>query len=376
MDADAGTLTKIAAWGITFSIIVTALLATFASGSNPDYDYDMIRGYQDQLVEFGGEALLNDTPWVLQHAYTPFDPNAVSQEDYPDHKDESGWLFGEDRINSYYPGDKPVANIRLDKDARSNQKLSIGDPTGYDYRGDREWWNGGNDYGIVIVDPWLANIFTGGHSGDGYKHITGTGNNWNYTGIRWVFDPTLPFSAGGSAKDGQLSIVWYNTATDTGLSGGLDIYGSNHQYGTPAADTRLASISASDIIAAYETNSGYASIYDFDFDGVHIKIGIQFDANVTESYPSLRAAWDDGAWTMSVSSVSAGNFFDVDNSTAFVDSAGNMVETFIQIYTFKTPEFQNNPWANVILWLLVGLPMTLGLLFITARLVGGVFKIF
>ena len=79
---------------------------------------------------------------------------------------------------------------------------------------------------------------------------------------------------------------------------------------------------------------------------------------------------------MAISSPSAGNFFDVENTSTFTNTAGNMIDTFVQIYTFQVPEFENDPWANVILWLMCGLPMTFGMLLITSRLVGGVFKIF
>mgnify|MGYP003307731408 CR=1 FL=1 len=78
---------------------------------------------------------------------------------------------------------------------------------------------------------------------------------------------------------------------------------------------------------------------------------------------------------MAISSASAGNFFDVENSNAFNVTAGSMLDTFVQIYTFEYPHFDNS-WMEFIMWILVGLPMTLGMLLITMRLVGGVFKIF
>ena len=371
---DARTLTKIAVFGITFSMLVTMMLTFFAAGSS-DYDYDTIKRYQDDLVDFSGDALLNDTPWVLTHCYTPFDPSTTAQEDYPDHTDEGGWLFGEDKSNYQYIG--KAANIRLDKSQKSNQPLSIGDPTSWSYQTGKEWWNGGNDYGIVIpLAVALSKVSGGRILGDGYTYNSGVGNNWNYTGVRYTFDPTLPFSNGTSSRDGQLSIVWYETSTDTGISGGLDIYGVNHQYGESAEETRLASISASDIIRTYQSSSGYATVYNFDFDGAHINLSIKFDPDVLEHYPSFMAAWNDGAWSMAVSTVSAGNFFDVQNSSTFTDSTGTMLDTFVQIYTFKYPTFEDEPWINVILWLLVGLPMTLAMLFISMSLVGGVFKFF
>ena len=376
---DDHTLIKIAVFGITMSIMVTAMVAFLASGTS-DYDYDTIKAYQNDLVNFSGESMLNETPWVLTHVYTPFIPGSVADEDMPDHMDEAGWLFAED-ITTYSEIGK-AADIKLDVNQKSNQMLTVGDPTSYSYRSGREWWNGGNDFslpgwdgGIRLIDPEIAMFLTGGKSGDGYTYTSGSGNNWNYTGYRYVFDPTLPFSAGASSKDGQLSIVWYNFDNNTGISGGLDIYGAGHKFGESPAETRLASISADDIILGLQVSSGYATVYDFDFNGIHLNLSVKFSPTVYDDYPNLRAAWDAGAWTMAVSSASAGNFFDVENSNSFTNTAGSMLDTFVQIYTFSYPEF-NEPWIDVILWLMVGLPMTMGMLLVTMRMVGGIFKIF
>lgn len=369
---DANTLVKIAVFCLTFSIVSTAICSVFAAGSG-DYDYDVIKGYQQELSEFTGGNLVNDTPWVLTAVYTPWIPQIQSQgQDIADHIDPDGWLYG-DSITSYSEIGK-AADISLSSSNKSNQKLSIGTPYDYSYRSGEEWWNGGNDYGIVLLAPSIAQFLTGGKSGDGYIYTSGTANNWNYTGYRYVFDPTLPFSNGASSKDGSLSIVWYDFDGESGLSGGLVIYGSKDKSNQTVV---LADYSASDIIAGYQTSNGYASTYDFVFDGTHLNLSIKFNPDVLTQYSSLRAAWDAGAWTMSISSASAGNYFDVENSNAFTTTAGGMLETFIEIYTFDYPEFSGeNEWVNVILWLIVGLPMTLGMLLITLRTVGGIFKIF
>lgn len=383
---DDNTLIKVAVFGIAFSMLVTVMLTFFAAGTS-DYDYDLIRSYQDDLAEFAGDSMLNDTPWVLTHVYTPFEPDNTAQEDYPNHIDEAGWLFGRDITN--YPGIGTVAGddkagIRLDKNNKSNQMLTIGDPSTWEYLNGKAWYAGNNPFGVNLVNTQLDRIiFAGleelgiGYGPSGNIYSTGSADNWNYTGYRYTFDPMLPFSDEGSSKDGMLSIVWYETDTDTGISGGLDIYNSHlHEYGSKADDTKLGSISASTIIRNFQANRGYATTYDFDFEGTILHLSIAFDPDILQRYESVRAAWDAGAWSMTISTVSAGNFFDVQNSTAFVDTAGSMIDTFIQIYTFKYPQFENDPFANIIMWLMVGLPMTLALLLITMRMVGGVFKIF
>lgn len=375
---DASTLTKIAVFCIGFSMIATMICAIYDSGTS-DYDYDTIRYYQSQLTEYTGGNLVNETPWVLQAVYTPFIPGDYGA-DIENHIDPNGWLYGSEITD--YPYLNESVHIKLDKDQTSNQKLSYHD---YDWEylaGEKGWRKAGEfvvqDVFHVDFDSFLRglNYLTDDAVGDGYKYNSGIANNWNYTGYRYVFDPTLPFSSGTSSKDGSLSIVWYDTGTESGLSGGLQIY-KNGRDPSHADDVLLAEYTSTDLIAGYQASNGFATTYDFNFDGIILHLSIQFSPLVATDYASLRAAWDAGDWDMSISSPSAGNFFDVENSTAFVDSAGSMLDTFIQIYTFDYPKFQGEAmWANIILWLLVGLPMTMGLLFVTMRMVGGVFRVF
>lgn len=48
-----------------------------------------------------------------------------------------------------------------------------------------------------------------------------------------------------------------------------------------------------------------------------------------------------------------------------------MIKTFIQIYTLSLPSIHNQ-WMDVILWLLVGLPMTLALALVTLKIMNSV----
>ena len=375
---EAATLSKIAIFCIAMSVLSTCLVAMYVDGSG-DYDYDTINAYRSELSTFSGGQLVNDTPWVLNGVYTPFTPGSIPESEIPNHieRDEgrtTGWLFGQKITNYPYLGQ--VAGIKLDKNQKSNQLLTVGNPTEYEFINGRSWWNGGNDWGVRIIDPELIRQFsdyTGiGDIDDnyGYDVSTGSANNWNYTGYRYTFDPVLPFSSQASSKDGRLSLVWYQIPGDTGLSGALEIYADkDHEQ------IKLGTISARDIISAFRSSEGYVQTFDFDFEGTHLNLTIRFDPTVYNNYGSLQAAWDDGAWAMAISSASAGNFFDVENSNAFSVTAGSALDTFVQIYTFDYPHFEDS-WIELIMWLLVGLPMTLGLLFITIRLVGGVFKIF
>lgn len=382
-DSSDKTLIKVAIFCIAMSIMSTCMVTMFIDGSS-DYDYETINSYRSQLVEFSGGQLVNDNPWVLSGVYTPFTPNTIPDSDIPNHIENDngqsiGWLFG-DKITTY-PYLNNVAGIKLDPTQKSNQLLTIGDQYDYAYQNGLAWWNGGNEWGVKIVNPDVIKglavklaglgIDIGVDANTGYNMEYGTANNWNYTGYRYVFDPVLPFNNQGSAKDGRLSLVWYQIPTDTGLSGALEVYGSTKDQNI----VKLGSISASDIITAFRSTAGYVQVFDFNFEGTHLNLTIQFDPTVYTNYSSLQSAWDSGAWSMAISSASAGNFFDVENSNAFNVTTGSVLDTFIQIYTFDYPHFDNS-WVEFVMWMLVGLPMTLGLLFVGLRLVGGVFKIF
>lgn len=380
---DDNQLMKVAVFCIAFSIISTTLASMYILG-NGDYDYDTMSAYRSDLVDFSGGQLVNDTPWVLDSVYTPFIPGSVPDDQIEDHIEydrgrTTGWLFGEKIAD--YPGIGEVVDIKLDPEQKSNQLLTVGSPYSWEYEVGREWWAGDNPYGIdlsgaggYVINAWnyiTQNELYTDTSGYGVIYNSGTANNWAYTGYRYVFDPTLPFSGEGSTTDGRLSLVWYDIVTDTGLSGALEIYSdSNHEQ------ILLGRISANDILAAFQTTTGYSSVFDFNFEGTVLNLVIRFSPTVYNTYSSLKDAWDAGAWSMAISSPSAGNFFDVENSNAFNITAGSAFDTFVDIFTFETPRFTDEPWVAVILWLMCGLPMTLGMLCVTMRLVGGVFKIF
>ena len=354
MAGDDQLLVKIAVFGIVMSLMCTAMLGIlFANDASGDYDYDEIQSYRGELVSFSGESMLSQTPWVLTHVYTPWNPSLGADG----HVTDDGWLFGQDVEYSYIG---KAANIKLDTTQKSSRPLSFTeDASTYTVVDGVK-----KIYGIPVIGT-IGSAVAGLIGLDVREYKTVTANNWDYTGYRYVFDPTMPFGESGEGKtvsrDGSLSLVWYNYNGSEGLSGGLDIYGG---------EILLASYSAADIIADYSASSGFATVYDFTFGGVLLNLSIKFDQSVIEAGLPLMQAWTQGLWSMAVSSTSAGNFFDINNSTSFTATAGNMIQTFIQIYTFDVPSI-NNPWMDLLLWIMVGLPMTIAMLCVTLRLVNG-----
>lgn len=346
---DDATLMKVAIFGIAMSLICTLGIQIMFVEASSDYDYEDIQAYRNDLIQFSGESMVNNSPWVLTGVYTPWDPTGEV-------KSENGWLYG-DKIEDY-PGLNTSADIHMDPEKKSTIPITftreiIEEDVSY------KWWAKIpilSAFGIVLgFDPYQTN----------QPAI----NGWNYTGYRYEMTPTLPFAENedtASARDGSLSLIWYSYNGQEGISGGLDIYKGR----SPASSDviKLASYSATDIIADYNAGSAFATVYDFDFEGTHLNLSIKFDPAAIESGMPLMQAWTEGRWSYAISSVSAGNFLDIENSAAFSDTMGGMLNTFVKIYSFDMPQF-NNPWASMILWLMVGLPMTIAMLCVTLRLV-------
>lgn len=348
-------LLKVAVFGLTMSLMCTVLVAVLLPEDSSDYNYDEIEGYRNDLVAFSGDSMINQTPWVLQHVYTPWDPSQGAKDHI-----EDGWLYGSEITDYEYIGQS--ANIKLDTEQKSATPLSYTDDAASYTEEERKWYAKDGQWYSSIVKPFKT-VYSGLTGNTGVKKTTYTGDNWNYTGYRYVFDPVLPFSNEGSSKDGSLSLVWYAYNGYEGLSGGLDVYGGN---------VLIAHMTATDIISAYNTSRGYATTYEWDFGGTYLTLSIYFDPTVIEAGTPLMAAFTNGDWSMAISSTSAGNFFDLKNSGSFATTAGSVVKTFKKIFTFDLDIPGNNEWAKAILWLLCGLPMTIAMLCVTFRIINTV----
>lgn len=358
--SDDATLIKVAVWGIAMSIFCTAgLTLVYSDTGSSDYSFDEINSYREDLSSFTGRSMLSSTPWILTNVYTPWLPEYGIE----DHVTEDGWLYGEEIDETQYYATTSGAIFRMDPDQKSSVPITV-DSSSYEYTyaSGIEWW--ANPSGVLGTVGGVIGGIANALGVDTKSYSTASATNWNYTGLRFQLDPCLPFATDNSpsVRDGSLSLVWYSYNNQEGLSGGLDVYGG---------DVLLASYTATDIISAYDSSSGYASSYDFDFEGTHLDLNIRFDQDVIESGTSLMQAWTNGDWTIAVSSVSAGLFLDVQNSNSYSVTMGSMIETFTNIYTFSMPEV-SNPLMQIVLWLMVGLPMTIALAIIVMRVANAI----
>ena len=342
--------TGLAVMCATYTIIITLLLSILLPASAAaEYSFEQVYAERQELSEYTGGSITSSTPWTLEAVYTPW----VVGEDY--NVSDSGWLYGS-KVEPYtldgttYTGE---TIIRLDPTQKSSVPLNN--------TVERATFTVTDDYGFFgNIGAWLVSIFTLG-SIDLVSPYDKTVSYpvWNFTGFRYEFQPMLPFQSGSSSVDGELSIVWYSLPGSgaEGIDGGLVIYGRDNVL--------LASYSSVDIIADYNMASGYSTKYTLDFEGTPVDLNIRFDPEVTSGIMSAEQAWTEGKWTLAVSTASAGNFIDLANSSSYTTSLGNMIDTFIDIFTFKMPT--TNPYYSAVLWLLVGLPAEMSILLFCSR---------
>lgn len=341
---DVATLVKLAGWGFAISLVASIMISVILVPGG-DYNFDEITNAREDLISFSGESMINQNPWQLVGVYTPWIPGTSIE----DHVDPDGFLYGS---SVQYSEIGKTTNIALDPTQKSAVPINIGDYTAtYEVVTGLKWW--ANSGIFTPITSFIGEKILGRDPTIVEDRVAST---WAYTGYRYVFDPMLPFSSESEGKvssvDGSLSIVWYSYNSQEGISGALQIYGG---------DVLLSSLNATDIIAAYNTASGYASVYDFVFDGVNLTLSIRFDQNVLDSGTPLMQAFTAGDWTMAISAVSAGNFLDIENSASYAMTAGSVAKTFSQIFTFNTPSIDNF-WMDLILWLIVGLPFSVAML--------------
>ena len=342
-----GLFFRVAIFATVLSITVTALFSIILPGVTAEYSYDDFINERDTVMAFTGDNMTNSNPWRLVQVTTPY----VIGTDY--NVDDSGFLYG----SSVDYNSIGTSVFKMDKNQRSGTTLNQSNETVTVTETELKWQYRNN------ITKWTAipgSVILSTLTGKPLEYYTTTTNDvdyptWQHTGYRYVLKPMLPFKDDTpSSVDGSLSLVWYKSPNGSqGISGGLVIYGKDR--------TIISNYSATDIISDYNTSSGYATKYNFVFDGIPLNLNIRFDPEVINGGSSLEEAWDDGAWSIAITSVSAGNFLDLQNSSSFTTSLGSMVDTFINIYKFDVPNV-NNPLYNVLLWLFCVFPAELALM--------------
>lgn len=351
----------VAVFAVVMSIMLAAMLPVM--GIAPaDGDGSDVAAQRMDLYNFTGQSMLTATPFVLKGVYTPYVPGQTVNED--ENFTPDGWLYGE---SITYSEIGKVSQIRLDPNHKSNEILIADDDVVTYLKTYDNWW--AHDYNTDTDTPgWIQtvqNIFAGiGHAinhdllgmEDTYKaQTTENANYWTYSGYRYYFEPSVKMTV----VDGQeehtttdqisLSIVWYQKLDTEGISGGLVIYNES-------TSSIVQNITMEEIIADYQTTSGYASNYEMNFNGTPITFSFRFDQKVLDGNVPLTTAFSSGQWTCAFWTNSVNALLD-ENSGMFSINAGNALKTYTQILTVSYPGLES-PW-DIIVWLLCTVPLTI-----------------
>lgn len=344
---------RMAIFCTVLSITITALFAALLPAYTSDYSYDDYVASRDEVMAFTGDSMTNSTPWKLEAIYTPYKVG----ESY--NVDSSGFIYGSSVSTSAYTSGQQTV-FKMDKNQQSYKTLMQTDNT-VEVTEKKVKWIYSQQAGPL---RWVPLAIAGGIgliTGEAPEVYTYTTKDveypaWDHTGYRFYLKPMLPFRDGEttSATDGALSLVWYNTPSGVqGISGGLVLYDSNKAI--------VGNVSAADIIGDYNKNSALATKYKFNFEGTVLNLNIRFDPEVLAGSVPLDEAWNEGNWSIAITSESAGNFLDIKNSNSFTNSLGSMIDTFRNIYFFDVPNVDSPLWS-MLLWVFCVLPAEVALM--------------
>lgn len=363
----------IAVFAIVISLM-TALMVPMIATEESDstgYSAEDVASSRIALETFTGESMISAAPWKLTAVYTPWTPGQESPV-----VSDAGWVYGSRMTTLTVDGTEQVGKttgIRLDPSQKSESILSVSDDT-YTYAASQEWYVDPDGGGVkkalgavykAVVTAWTK-LDGGDSSSVGINYATASA--YNFTGYLYSFDPMLKIathteSGGGSTEkvamdDAELSLVWYSYDGNEGISTGLVLYSNR-------SESIISNISLGDIVTNYASGSAYATSFKLDFDGTIVNLAIKFDSDVVSSSQDLYSAFSEGKWTMALYAQSASAFLDLSNSTSFTTSVGNMLQTYIDIFTFSLPSV--DLWWSIILWILCIMPVELTMLMFLSR---------
>lgn len=278
-----------------------------------------------------------DDGWLYGSAvnvYTPFQYSGTAQ-DYTVYKADDGvfryWQDSKDYNETYGTGHQGHWGIATQADVDAGKAEHVGDRFERDTPGDlysEVSFDINHKSGIFFVES--------SRQDDSSGHFT-----YDYEGYRMSFQPISNYTA--INQDGQkipivatttsLSLVWYQTASQSGITGQIVLSGSNGG---------IAYLNAARIISAFNTNTSTAA-FDMVFNGVVMNIIVKIDPMATTTYGmTIEQAYNAGYWSIMVTSLSA-------DSTAYTgtDNATNpmkIFETMVDLLTFNMDDYNISPW--------------------------------
>ena len=334
-------------FGVITIFLMPVMISTFMSPNLEDIDTealaseDTIEAFNTAYMNFTSNGSKKEQPWALTGIYTPYSGGTY-------HYTPDGWLYGE-LITSYsptqYTGRDAYTVVRGMGGVENTPENTTGVVYTYSTNNTMDGHNRGDAYTYVTMDvAQQSDIFFT----DQLKRQSGQGFYYEYTGYRYSFQPlesgyTQYTDADGNkgitkmnATSSSLSLIWYNFATQSGISGQLILSGSD--YG-------VSYLTAADIVSAFSSATNTAR-FEMNFNGVPMFIYIKIDPSKTYQGVSVEQCYNEGYWSLMVSSLSTdpNDYY----TSGYSFSPEKVLDTAISLMTFNLDDYEMSSTMRVV----------------------------
>lgn len=283
-----------------------------------------------------------EQPWCLTGIFEPYLGGAYNYT--PD-----GWLYGrlvKSNTPTQYAGTPQgftvVRGLNGQIDTPSDNVvytyMTVGGAQTYDGH------SNGDVYTYVTMDiAHKSDIFFT----DQLKRTSGEYFYYEYTGYRYSFQP-LESGYTTVTENGEthvmkvnnttssLSLIWYDFASQSGISGQLIISGS---------DQGVAYLTAEDIVKAFNSVTSTAR-FEMNFNGIPMAIYIRLDPSMRAAGESIEDCYNKGYWSIMVASYTTESVAYTSQDYSF--SPEKIWETTISLLTFNLNDYNLTPTMKTI----------------------------
>lgn len=329
---------------VMISVLMTP--ATEEFDTNPTVSQDRLDEFNTAYMNFTTNGSKKEQPWALTGIYTPYSGGTY-------HYTPDGWLYGE-VIPSYSPeqykgtaGEYTVVR-GMGGTANTDDRFT-GVLYTYTTSATLDGHNRGDAYTYVTMDiTKQSEIFFTEQLKHTVSNPVGGGFYYEYTGYRYCFQAlesgyTSYTDADGNkgitklnATTSSLSLIWYNYASQTGISGQLILSGSD--YG-------VSQLTAGDIVSAFNSSTNTAK-FEMHFNGIPMFIYIRVDPYMTRQGLTVEECYNQGFWSIMVSSLSTDpqDYYTSD----FSFTPEKILDTAIALMSFNMDEYDMSDTMRIL----------------------------
>lgn len=349
---DGGTpawTSKMIVFSLSMLILLPLMFAIFVPAHMVgEYDEQIADLEREYYLSTGREVTATTEVWGLTGIYTPYAAG------HPYGYTPDGWIYS-DKVVSFSPAqytDGPEVRL-MDNGLYYYTKVPSDDLTHtaavYDETVGAWDYSEASMYTAITMDNAHKSTiwFSTGNRGE-----VGDGYYYDYSGYRYSFGPLRTYEAdvGGVTTEVRpgstsLSLIWYQYAAYSGISGQLTISGS---------DSGVSYLSDTDILRVFNSHT-YSSTFDMVFNNVSMHLTIRLDPTKLSSGVSVSDCYNLGYWSVIVSSDSTAATSALDPSYDL--SVDNLLGILVSLFTFNVAQdYSIDGWIGTFASILISMP--------------------